>query len=784
MSSTSFQFEGEAKRPVQTGFEHRAQVLLSLSLELSSARSLAQLSRILTDRLAELFDSRGAALALWHGGQMRVIHLHSGNLAIGTGGFRKVLHTGLSAIFPSIPHRTAVVPASAVLGEALAREAEWNEMVISTLLGSSGDTLGVIVLADPHKKAAEDREFLLQACNHVSVTLENLRQVVQVTQASRQWAEIFDAISDFLLVHDERYKVVRVNRTLAQSRKKHPSELAGQSVADMFFDRNALLTCPFCVEAGKPAVQQEYFDLRTSKTYLVSTSHLAGIGQEDRHTIHILRDVTEHRQAERLYRELFDNLQEGAYFSTPDGRFIEVNDALVRMLGYASKEELLTIDIPRKVYVFPEHSEILRQALSSSGSMKTKEVVLRRKDNLLVHALETGFAVHNENGDICQLRGVILDITEIKRIQAQLKRERDFNTQILDHTQSMIMVVDTAGLVSYANKKCFEVRARAGNGDLVGNRLEEVIASTHRRIFQNAFENTLQGHQTNNLELPLLRDHELLGTFSANLSPMRDEKGNINSIVVVMTDITDMAMMQAKLMHAEKMSAVGQMVSGVAHEVNNPLTAILGFSDLLLGNSELPASAHDELRVIMQEAQRTREIIQNLLSFARQNPVQRGTVDINAVLRRTLMLRTYDFSDRGIELEQSFDDSLPQVIGDAHQLQQVFLNILNNAFDAVCENSEHGKVLVKTSRTDENVEIRFCDNGPGISHIERIFDPFFTTKEVGKGTGLGLSICYGIMREHDGEISCFNNSKGPGATFVLRLPNGAKARTMAAGAGQ
>ncbi len=783
MSSTSLQLKGEMRQS-PFALEHGAEGLLSFSLELSSAQSLAQLSRIITARLAERFEAQAAVLALARGDQMRVIHLHSERAAIGTSAFRMTLQTGLSATFHSGTDRIAIVAASAILGGGLATTAGWEEILIAKLTGAGGDLLGVIALADPKKKASPDRAFLLQACNHVSIALENLRQIVQITQASRQWAEIFDAISDFLLVHDERYRVVRVNRTLAESRKRHPAELVGHSVSDIFPDRNAGLKCPFCLPADQSAARGEFLDPRTNRTYLLSSSPLAGIGEEGRQTIHILKDVTEHRQAERLYHELFDNLQEGAYFSTPEGRFLEVNQALVRMLGYGSKEELLTIDIPSRIYVSPDHKEILRQALSSRGSMKTKEVVLRRKDNSLVHALETGFAVHDERGNIRQLRGVVLDITEIKRVQAQLKRERDFNTQILNHTQSMIMVVDTAGLVSYANRKCFEVGARTGNGELVGNRLDGIVASTHRRTLQNAFENTLQGHQTNNLELPLVRDRELLGTFSANLSPMRDENGNVHSIVVVMTDITDMAMLQAKLVHAEKMSAVGQMVSGVAHEVNNPLAAIVGFSDLLLENPQLPESVHEDLKVIMQEAQRTREIIQNLLSFARQNPVQRQTVDINSVLRRTLMLRTYDFENRGIELTESFDDSLPHVEGDAHQLQQVFLNLLNNAYDAICESGRRGALTLRTLRVNGSVEISFRDNGLGITNIDRIFDPFFTTKEVGKGTGLGLSICYGIMREHGGEINCFNNPDGPGATFLLRLPIPAGARAMAAGAGQ
>jgi two-component system, NtrC family, sensor kinase len=255
-----------------------------------------------------------------------------------------------------------------------------------------------------------------------------------------------------------------------------------------------------------------------------------------------------------------------------------------------------------------------------------------------------------------------------------------------------------------------------------------------------------------------------------NLSPMRDEAGDVNSVVVLMTDITDAAMIQAKLMHTEKMAAVGQLVSGVAHEVNNPLTAIMGFSDLLMENPDLPESARQDLKVILEESHRTREIVKNLLSFARQRPAQRQGLQINTVLSRTVALRSYDLTNSGIEVIRKFDEALPHIVGDAHQLQQVFLNILNNASDAVRSTGRPGAIEIETRRNQDCVEISFRDNGEGIKHPDRIFDPFFTTKEVGKGTGLGLSICYGIVREHEGEIMCANNKDGPGATFIIRVP--------------
>jgi len=203
----------------------------------------------------------------------------------------------------------------------------------------------------------------------------------------------------------------------------------------------------------------------------------------------------------------------------------------------------------------------------------------------------------------------------------------------------------------------------------------------------------------------------------------------------------------------------------------------------LMENSDLPETARKDLRVILQEAQRTKQIVQNLLSFARQMPPQRNAVQLNSILRRTIQLRSYDFNSHGVEVIEHLEEGLPEVIGDAHQLQQVFLNILNNAYDAVHEVGRPARIEIVSAKYGDSVEVSFSDNGKGITHPDKIFDPFFTTKEVGKGTGLGLSICYGIVKEHGGEIVSHNNIAGQGATFLVRLPAASHTASVGVAAG-
>jgi PAS domain S-box-containing protein len=666
----------------------------------------------------------------------------------------------------------AVGSASNLLGPRLALALAWEDIALARLENPQGDLIGILVLTGCGPDwTPTDRQWFQALASHASMAVQNAQSFQRLEQANRHWEEMFDAISDFIVVHEEGGDILRVNRSLAQFIGVQPDQLIGVNMRDLLSLAADVHPsgCPFCRHGGDV---EEFPQVVLERTYLVSTSRLH-VGEEagstqGRETIHVLKDVTDRQEAERRYRELFDNIQEGLYFTTPDGRFIEVNEALVRMLGYENREELLEVDIARELYFDSADHAAFCAKLGDGGMLRNHEETLRRKDGTPVYTMQNVFAVRDAGGRVLQHRGLMTDISGIKSFQTELQRERDFNSKILNNTQSLILVVDTAGRISYANRRWADLNYQLHQ--LLGRPMFELAAPAKRVLFQEAVTAALQGQLVDNLEVPILRADGRVGQFSVNLSPMRDEQGGLTSIVAVMTDITDAAMLQAKLMHAEKMAAVGQLVSGVAHEVNNPLTAILGFADLLMENPEIPDSARKDLRVILQEAQRTKQIVQNLLSFARQMPPQRKPVQLNAILLRTVQLRAYDLNSHGIEVVERLSENLPDVVGDALQLQQVFLNILNNAYDAVRETERPARIEIASSLTANSVEVAFRDNGNGVVSPERIFDPFFTTKEVGKGTGLGLSICYGIVREHGGEILCQNNTSGPGATFIVRLP--------------
>jgi signal transduction histidine kinase len=233
--------------------------------------------------------------------------------------------------------------------------------------------------------------------------------------------------------------------------------------------------------------------------------------------------------------------------------------------------------------------------------------------------------------------------------------------------------------------------------------------------------------------------------------------------------VENLQRLQAQLVQTEKLVSLGQLAAGAAHEINNPLTAILGYSDLLADDASLSEKPRAIAGKIRDQARRTKTLVGNLLSFARQVPAERTLLDLNTVVTNAVQLRALDLRNSGTKIDLKLESVLPGVRGDGNQLMQVFFNIVNNAIDAMESHSGRGTLTIKTMRDRASVAILFSDNGPGIKEPHRVFDPFYTTKPIGKGTGLGLSICFGIIQEHGGKIMCYNGQEG-GAVFRVDLP--------------
>jgi signal transduction histidine kinase len=341
---------------------------------------------------------------------------------------------------------------------------------------------------------------------------------------------------------------------------------------------------------------------------------------------------------------------------------------------------------------------------------------------------------------------------------------------------SSFLWLGLAGLVAYRNRADLEPTEDdelASNGDVAGRERNWASRLAMAATLSLPLFAIYAVHYSN--EPHEVRDYRTLTALVASISLMLiiffrtylAEKDRARLLTRSEQSVENLQRLQTQLVQTEKLVSLGQLAAGAAHEINNPLAAILGFSDLLADDPSLTDKARSTAGKIRDQARRTKTLVGNLLSFARQVPPERALLDINTVVTNAIQLRSLDRSPK-TRIELQLESVLPGVRGDGNQLMQVFFNIINNAVDAM-ESNEGGVLTVKTVRDRGSVLILFSDTGPGLKEPHRVFDPFYTTKPVGKGTGLGLSICFGIVQEHAGKIMCYNAQTG-GAVFRVELP--------------
>jgi len=369
-------------------------------------------------------------------------------------------------------------------------------------------------------------------------------------------------------------------------------------------------------------------------------------------------------------------------------------------------------------------------------------------------------------GELIGTVATLRDITEPKRAQDTLSRSEARYRNLVESASDAIVTLDANGRFTTVNHAA-EIISGYRREELVGQWFAPMLSDDELPKALGHFQKALAG-ETGLFETQFYRKDGEGRTISVTYStPQRDEE-----VLCLIRDVTDQKMLQEQLIQSEKMSAIGQLVSGVAHELNNPLAGISAFAQLLLAEKRFPPDQRTAAETIYSEARRASRIVQNLLTFARQHKAEKGPAAMNQVLDDTLELRGYELRVRGIDVRREYDEALPDTMGDAHQLQQVFLNLITNAEQAM-ERAEgrHHRLTVRTRRAGDAIRIEVEDTGGGVpaNLLERIFNPFFTTKPTGHGTGLGLSISLGIVREHEGRIWAENASHG-GARFVVELP--------------
>ena len=723
--------------------------------------------------------------------------------------------------------KPAVVKAAAVMPsvQAYLNDEGLDHLILLPLQGKKGP-VGTIAFGKARScsYSLEELEFLNTAASQIAIAAENLRLLEQVLRSQRQWMNTFDSIQDAILAHDADFVITKANEALLQHLRLAAADVMGNTCEEALPQTFSKWTnCPYCSRGDVDFVEGP--DPCFGGFSMVSTSTYSEQGGRHKGTIHVIRDTTDRRSAEERYRLLFEQVQQGVFVATPEGKLLDCNDAFVQMLGYETREELMALNINTEVYVSSEQREAFRKEIDAHNFVRNFEVTLKRKEGALLSASESSFATRDSQGKVERYQGFLLDMSEKKRLEDDMRRRnRELNAlnamaviatqsfdldEILNLTLRQVISLfgaETGSIyLSDSDETTFRRRAGWGQrteqrarfnvielpngfGDLVMRSRTEVLTAEFLPHLPEIVADFVKADGPGSWLWVLLWSKDApIGIMGISSPEARVYSSNDENMMVAVgrqlaTTIDkvrlyeetcrayeDLRKTQEQLLQSEKMSAVGQLIAGVAHELNNPLTAILGYAQLLESEG-LDDRAADFVRKLFKQAQRTHRVVQNLLSFARQRTPQKQETDVRKIVDETLGLREYDLKVNNIVLERETKVDVPAVTADPHQLEQVFLNIINNAVDAILEAGKGGgKLKVRIHAEDAQVRVEFLDSGVGIKDPNRIFDPFYTTKTVGKGTGLGLSICYGIIKEHGGDIAAHNRPEG-GASVEVRLP--------------
>jgi len=500
-----------------------------------------------------------------------------------------------------------------------------------------------------------------------------------------------------------------------------------------------------------------------------------------------LRDISDQkrligqlRESERKYQDLFDQVDQGITITTKEGKFIDCNPAILKILSYESKEEFLKIDIAKNLYTNPEDRKTFQKIMERDGHVKNYEVEFKKKNGENIPMLLTSRVIKSERGEIVGYQGLNIDISERILMERRLREEHGFLTNLLESSVSCIVAADPKGKVIFFNKAAEK---------LTGYKGEEVIETFHithlyplevaRDIMRKLRSDDYGGRgKLENQEIKLLvkNGEEIPVELSASIVY---EGGREIASLGIFTDLRERIKIEdelhnkeMRLLQAEKMASLGSLAAGVAHEINNPLGGILIYANLLREEFEAGNDPRvDDLKRIVDEAIRCREIVKSLLEFGRQTESQFELVDINQAINDGLFFLENQALFHNIKIVKYLASPLPPIQGNPNQLKQVLMNMMVNAAEAMSEGGGSLTITTGINSDPSSIFITFQDTGIGIEPAiqSKIFDPFFTTKEVGKGTGLGLSTSYGIIQSHHGNFQV-KSEAGEGATFTISLP--------------
>ncbi|HKV77042.1 MAG TPA: PAS domain S-box protein [Candidatus Sulfotelmatobacter sp.] len=598
--------------------------------------------------------------------------------------------------------------------------------------------------------------------------LDQLSQVIMRSQ--RNFKELIDSLDDPACAVSLDGTLRTVNRRVAELTGLTYSQLVGSKIYD-FVEEPARDE----IERGLGRFLEKKRWTGTVRIRLKNNSRplyfdcvLNGIlkGDEVVGASALGRDITEQREKELRFTELFETLQEGVYFSMPEGQLLDANPALVSMLGYTEKKELLSVE--PAALSFDGGPPVLGRALDDRGGVRTREIKLRRKDGKPAIFLDSSRAVWDAAGNIIRYQGTLVDITDKRNMERQLAQQEEFRSRLLESFPDLILVVDLEERYTFVSSRA-EALLGYRPDEMLGKKISEM--TDHSPDLVSLYRTLVSGDQAFGAAEYATRHRDGSGrTMRAAGSQLTDAEGKISGVIFSLRDITIERKLEQQIVESERLAAMGAMIGGVAHELNNPLTSILGVSELLQ-DTETNETSRKQLGMLQQQARRAAEIVQNLTYFSRPPAPGKSRINLVEIVERTLNLHAYSLRKNNIAVDFLKETGMPYALGDPHQLMQVFLNLIVNAEQAIREARDRGTLRIRLGKGAGTVWVSFQDDGPGIpkENLPSIFDPFYTTKRPGRGTGLGLSICKSVMKEHNGSVEAANAPDG-GAMFTVTLP--------------
>ena len=630
---------------------------------------------------------------------------------------------------------------------------------------------GEVIIWENTANLIRDAEGRVISCLEIGRNItERKKQEQALKDSEESYRDSTNSITDIFFAMDEHLRYTYWNKASEILTGIRAEDVVGKSLTEIFPDTPEL--------RNAEKVYRNVLRMQQSQTF-VNDFNIDG-----RHYIFeisaypsrgglsvVAKDITERKKMEEAinlqkayFQQLFGNSPDAIIMMDTNDRAIQVNKGFEKLFGYSDEEakgrSLIELIVPEEDA--QEASNTLQRILN--GEVVRKESVRRRKDGSLVDVSLLAYPIPS-NDKLVGAYGIYSNITERKQTEEAIKQAAEEWRRTFDSISDAISIHDRDFRILQANKAfadMFHMKPR----QIIGKYCYE-LHSREKPISGCPHQQTLATGRPAAAEF--YESH--LGKYlRESTSPIFNDKGKVVGTVHITRDITEQKQQNERLMMADRLASIGELAAGTAHELNNPLTSVIGFSQLLM-EKDIPDDIREDVKLIYNEARRAADVTKNLLTFARKHAPVKQLTQINNIIVDVLKLRAYEQKVNGIEVKRRLAHDLPEIMVDQFQMQQVFLNIIINAEYFMTEAHNGGTLTITTKKHNGIVRISFADDGPGIpeENLSRIFDPFFTTKEAGKGTGLGLSICHGIVAEHGGQIYA-KSQPGKGATFVVELP--------------